>query len=139
MFSHHPLRILAVLLAGATCARAAGDDAEFFEKKIRPLLTQRCFECHSPEHKVKGGLRLDSRAGWETGGDTGPALVPGKPEESLLIKAVRYHDKSLQMPPRKALTPQEVEVLTRWVREGAFDPRTEASAAVQTNPAWEKE
>src|SRR5437588_9497366 len=104
MFSRLQFCVVAVALSSAASVRAGEDGIEFFEKKIRPLLTQRCFECHSPEKKVKGGLRLDSREGWQTGGDTGPALVPGKPEESLLIKAVRYRDKDLQMPPQKKLS-----------------------------------
>ena len=116
----------------------AGPDGDFFESKVRPLLLARCVGCHGPE-KSRGGLRLDSRAGWAAGGDSGPAVVPGKPDESLLIKAVRYLDKDLQMPPNKALTPQEVEVLTRWVKDGAFDPRKEASAAPKVSASWERE
>src|SRR5262245_22959550 len=68
------------------------DELTFFEQKIRPLLIERCFECHSTGKETKGGLRLDTRAGWQQGGDSGPAIVPGKPAESLIIKAVRYLD-----------------------------------------------
>src|SRR5688572_14747756 len=66
-------------------------DIEFFEKKIRPLLVDRCYECHSAEHKIKAGLRLDHAEGWLTGGESGPALVPGKPDASRLIRAIRYN------------------------------------------------
>jgi hypothetical protein len=129
MFSRSPVCVFAIALASTVPMRAAGADMEFFEKKVRPLLTERCLECHSPEHKVKGGLRLDSREGWETGGDAGPALVPGKPEESLLITAVRYRDKDLQMPPKKRLSAEEIATLEQWVKLGAPDPRTGAIAA----------
>ena len=131
MFFRLTTCLAAAVLTGAATVRAAVDDMEFFEKKIRPLLTQRCFDCHSPEHKVKGGLRLDSRDGWQTGGDTGPALVPGKPEESLLIKAVRYRDKDLQMPPKKKLSADEIALLEQWVKIGAPDPRSGAVAGTK--------
>src|SRR5579863_3181469 len=76
----------------------SSENAEFFEQKIRPLLVERCYQCHAHGKPTKGGLKLDSRNGWQKGGDTGPAIVPGKPDESLLIKAVRYQDADLQMP-----------------------------------------
>ena len=134
--THHRRRFIALLgfLSVAMPALAAGaEDAEFFEKKVRPLLVERCYECHSAEKKVKGGLRLDTREGWQTGGDTGPALVPGKPEESLLITAIRYRDKDMQMPPKKQLTAEEVAVFEQWVAMGAPDPRIgDAVAKKQT-------
>src|SRR2546423_12854374 len=80
---------------------AASENFDFFEKKIRPLLVEHCYKCHSAQsEKVKGGLLLDTREGVLKGGDTGPAIVPGDPEKSLLIKAVRFTDKELQMPPK---------------------------------------
>jgi len=115
-------------LFGACTTRAAGEtapqDAAFFETKVQPLLSARCYECHSHEKKIKGGLTLDSRSGWEKGGENGPAIVPGKPEESLLIKAVGHEDKDLAMPPKKKLSDDEIAVLTEWVKMGAPDPRT---------------
>lgn len=93
--------IVSVLLL--TPAFAATEDFTFFEAKVRPLLAQRCIECHG-EKKQKGDLRLDSKIGWQKGGESGAALVPGKPEQSLLIKAVSYVDKDLQMPPKKQLS-----------------------------------
>ena len=102
---------------------------EFFEKKVRPILTERCLECHSDAKKVKGGLHLDSREGWVKGGDTGPALVPGKPEESLLMTAVRWKDHDLEMPPKKRLVAEEVAVLEEWVKMGAPDPREGTAVA----------
>src|SRR3954467_2543364 len=106
----------------ATTLDAEGQ--QFFEKQVRPLLIKRCYECHSSEAKVlKGGLQLDSRGGWMKGGDSGPAVVPGAPDESLLIEAIRY--ESLEMPPRGKLPESEIEVLERWIRMGAPDPRTD--------------
>ena len=101
-------------------------DFEFFEKEIRPLLINRCYECHG-EQKQKGGLRLDSRAATLRGGDSGPALVPGEPEQSALIKAISYSDPDFQMPPKNPLPSREVQLLTEWVKRGAPDPRDEKS------------
>lgn len=91
---------------------------DFFEEKVRPVLADNCLECHGAE-KHKGGLRLDVRAAMLKGGDTGPAVVPGKPEESPLIEAIRY-EGDVQMPPKKKLKPEEIAALTDWVKRGAF-------------------
>lgn len=102
----------------------ADSDDEFFRTKIEPLLKSRCYECHSHEAgSASGGLMLDSKSGWTAGGDTGPAAVPGKPDESLLITAVRYDDFVVQMPPEGKLSDDEIALLTEWVRRGAVDPR----------------
>ncbi len=101
----------------------------FFEQRVRPLLIARCYQCHSEEKKVNGGLRLDSRRGLIEGGDSGPAVTPGKPEESLLLKAVRYADADLQMPPDGKLPAAELAVLEEWVRSGAPDPRTDSAGS----------
>jgi len=109
---------------------------EFFEKKIRPLLVKNCYTCHGPE-KQKGGLRLDSRAGWIYGGDSGPAIVPGKPEESLLIEAVHY--AGFEMPPTGKLPAEQIAAFEQWVKLGAPDPRLDHSADVAqtlTDPNW---
>ena len=129
MFFRPTICTLSIAFACAVSLRADPGDTEFFEKKIRPLLDQRCSECHSAEKKVKGGLRLDSRDGWQTGGDSGAAIVPGKPDESLLIKAVRYRDKDLAMPPKKKLSADEIATLEQWVKMGAPDPRSAAAVA----------
>jgi mono/diheme cytochrome c family protein len=103
-------------------------EQQFFERQVRPLLVEHCYQCHSSSAKVlKGGLRLDSRAGWMKGGDSGPAIVPGAPDESLLIEAIRY--RSLEMPPRGKLREAEIAALERWVRMGAPDPRTDPAPA----------
>src|SRR5262249_44272756 len=87
--------------AAAPPAKPSAAETAFFENKIRPLLAQNCYKCHSAEAtKVKGELLLDSRAGLSKGGQSGPVVVPGEPEKSLLIKAVRYTDPDLQMPPK---------------------------------------
>ncbi|MGB8168244.1 MAG: DUF1553 domain-containing protein [Chthoniobacteraceae bacterium] len=127
MFPRHAFPFAVVL---ALSVRGFADPrTEFFEKKVRPILAERCLECHSDAKKVKGGLHLDSRAGWVKGGDTGPALVPGKPEESLLVTAIRWKDRDLEMPPKKKLPPEEVAVLEEWVKMGAPDPREGAVVA----------
>ncbi|MFT5468049.1 MAG: hypothetical protein ACI8UO_003157 [Verrucomicrobiales bacterium] len=107
---------------------------EFFEKSVRPILVERCYECHSADAKIKGGLRLDDRASVLKGGDTGSVIVPGDPESSLLIEAVRYGNRDLQMPPKNRLSPTEVAVLEKWVAMGAPDPRESAAAGAVAGP-----
>jgi len=110
---------------------------EFFESKIRPLLVDNCYKCHSHQsEKVRGGFMLDTRDGLRQGGDSGPAIVPGHPEKSLLIRAVSYTDKDLQMPPKdQKLADEQIESLRAWVKMGAPDPRASDSSAPAT-PAW---
>lgn len=111
-----------LLLIQARTSRA--EDSDFFKQRVQPLLERRCYECHSHRAKeLQGGLTLDSRSGWAKGGDSGPAIVPGKPDDSLLIKAVRRTNKYLLMPPNEKLKDDEIEVLVDWVRRGAVDPR----------------
>ncbi len=106
----------------------AADDVAFFEAKVRPLLIERCYECHA-DNKQKGGLRLDSLPGWQAGGDSGAVIVPGDPARSLLLEAVGYRNEDLQMPPKQALPAAEIAILTEWIRRGAPDPRTAVPAA----------
>src|ERR1043166_4586453 len=117
-----------LVLAGfnATAAELTPAQTQFFESNIRPILVNNCYKCHSSQaEKVKGGLLLDSREGVLKGGESGPAIVPGDPEQSRLIKAVRYTDPDLQMPPKdKKLSDAEIADLTTWVKMGAPDPRT---------------
>jgi len=122
----------ATVLAGVTTWSASAAtpptkaQLDFFENRIRPVLANNCYKCHSTQsEKVKGGLLLDSRDGLLKGGENGPAIVPGNPDQSLLIKAIRYTDPDLQMPPKdKKLTDQQISDLTAWVKMGAPDPRT---------------
>ena len=113
----------AFLLLCAASGPAAAEGDGLFDKQVRPLLEKRCFECHSHASKIKGGLTLDSKSGWQQGGDHGAALVPGKPEDSLLIKAVHYEDPDLQMPPKSQLSAAEIGLLEQWIKQGAHDPR----------------
>ena len=115
------------MIAGATDSEPG---LEYFENRIRPLLVERCVDCHGAK-KQKGGLRLDSKAAWQKGGDSGAVIVPGDPEASLLIKAVRYADKDLQMPPKRQLAPEEIAALEHWVKIGAPDPRDANGIAVR--------
>jgi hypothetical protein len=108
--------VVFVMLSGWLCA----DD--HFESKVRPLLVKQCIACHGPE-KQKGGLRLDTKAGWQEGGENGPALVPGKPDASLLVKAIRGTDGVKAMPPKGKLAEREIANLVQWVQSGAADPR----------------
>ena len=105
-----------VLLLGQALGQA-DEQLEFFESRVRPVLSTHCFECHG--HKTKGGLKLDSREAILTGGDSGAAVVPGKPKESLLLTAVRHIDADLTMPPKKKLPNHVINDLKRWIREGA--------------------
>jgi Protein of unknown function (DUF1553)/Protein of unknown function (DUF1549)/Planctomycete cytochrome C len=98
------------------------DQLEFFEKSVRPLLIERCYECHSAK-EVSGGLRLDSQVGVAAGGDSGPAIVVGQPSQSRLIEAIRYENRDLQMPPNGRLSDAEISALVKWIELGAPDPR----------------
>ncbi len=100
----------------------ADDPLAFFESKIRPALVEHCYECHSTDKKQKGGLVLDTRDGLHAGGDTGPAIVTGAPEKSLLVKALK-HQGDLQMPPKKRLPETVVADFEQWIKNGAPDPR----------------
>ncbi len=112
---------------------------EFFEMKIRPLLATHCDKCHSAKsERIRGGLRLDTRARVLEGGDSGPAIVPGDPDASLLIRAVRYEDEDFEMPPKGRLTADQIHDLEQWVKMGAPDPRDEPSTiSTVATPATE--
>ncbi len=112
----------------ASAARA-DDAASLFGEKVRPMLENRCLGCHSQATgTMNGGLALDWRGGWEKGGESGPAIVPGKPDESLLIDAVNR--RGLEMPPDAHLSATEVAILVEWIKLGAQDPRTDAPVTV---------
>ena len=128
----------AVLVSGAANFFVLGQDAspksdaaadlDFFEKRVRPLLVQRCFECHSAKaEKLKGGLLLDSREAILTGGDSGPAAVVGDIEKSLIVQAIRFDNENVQMPPAGKLPEAEIAVLTEWVRRGFPFPAANAA------------
>ena len=129
-------RLLLASLAVALVAAAPGrpdrrfdaESVEFFEKKVRPLLVNNCYNCHSANTNSKGGLRVDDRNGLLKGGNRGPAVVPGEPEKSLLIQAVRQTDEELKMPPKKHLSAEEIADLTKWIKDGAAWPEVDAAA-----------
>ena len=123
----------------STSLRADEAGIEFFEKEIRPLLVKHCYECHSAGAKEIGGkLLLDHRAGVLKGGETGPAIEPGKPDASRLIAAIRYDDVELQMPPKGKLPADAIARLTEWVKLGAPDPRDEPAASAVASTSWEE-
>jgi len=120
--------------AGAAEPTAAG--LAFFEKKIRPVLVERCYKCHSAKsEKLKGGLLLDTRAGIRKGGESGHAVVPGDVRGSLLIEAIRYGDEDLAMPPKEKLPAAVIADFEKWIAMGAPDPR---DGVALENPGWEQ-
>ncbi len=108
------------------CGQGDPPGVEFFEQRIRPILVDHCYDCHGPS-TAESKLRLDTKSGWQRGGERGPVIVPGDPAASLLLSAVSYRDPQLQMPPPDAggkLTARQIDDLTTWIRQGAPDPRT---------------
>lgn len=115
------MRYVALLLfiAGSVSAaetRPTGEQQKYFEAKVRPLLVQQCVRCHGPK-KQEGSLRLDTGAGLRAGGESGEVVVPGEPNKSALIRAVRHDGQ--KMPPDKKLSADQVATLEKWVRDGA--------------------
>jgi mono/diheme cytochrome c family protein len=115
---------LATFIALIATVSAHADDAALFENKIRPILVEHCYECHSADKKQKGNLLLDTAEATLRGGDTGPAVVPGDPVKSLLLKAVKWEDEDFQMPPKTKLSDAQIADLEAWVKAGAPDPRS---------------
>jgi len=141
------LRKAAVFVLLALGAEARQDAApppdpagvEFFEAKVRPVLVERCYSCHSASaEKLKGNLLLDTREGTLKGGDQGPSVVPGDLDRSLLIKAVRFTDPDLRMPPKKKLPADQIADLEAWVRRGAPDPRAASAGKAALDAARAK-
>jgi mono/diheme cytochrome c family protein len=125
------LTAVCLLAFGADLHAAAPD--EQFEKVIRPLLVAKCFGCHG-EQKQKGDLRLDSLAAMLRGGESGPAVVPGKPEQSLIVTAVR-HNEQLKMPPKEKLSAADIAALVAWVKAGAVWPDAKPVVPGPAKPA----
>jgi hypothetical protein len=128
-----------IALLGIVAVVEASDDASrrHFTERVKPLLETRCVSCHGPD-KVKGSLRLDSRAAALKGGDSGPALVPGKPAESLIVQAVMHARPDLEMPPKDKLTKADIAVLERWIKDGAPWPETKTGTASPLLPVGER-
>jgi len=113
-----------LLLCGKILAAPTPQQIEFFESKIRPILAQECYECHSTATKKKGGLVLDSRAGWQSGGESGDVIKVGDPAASLLIQTIKHEHEDLKMPKAGAkLDDKVIADFERWIRDGAADPR----------------
>jgi len=123
-------RLSALFMVAVLCGAQQGNaddatDLEFFEKKIRPVLIEKCYSCHSGKaDEVEAKLWLDTKEGWARGGQSGPAIVPGKPEASLFLHAIRGTEKDLAMPPDEKLPDAVITDFETWIRQGAFDPRT---------------
>ena len=114
-------------LLSSTALAATPQQTEFFEKNIRPVLAHNCYECHSEAGKKKGGLLLDSRPGWQKGGESGPAIVPGDARKSLLMVSIRHEDDDMKMPKDGAkFTDKVIADFAKWINDGAFDPRDKA-------------
>ncbi|MCI0704684.1 MAG: DUF1549 domain-containing protein, partial [Planctomycetia bacterium] len=140
----HWLLLPGVILAFATASVSAtaadpkpdakpdATQIEFFEKKVRPLLADHCWQCHGPD-KQKGGLRLDSRDAVLAGGESGPAIVPSEPDKSRLVKAIGFADGGLQMPKKGKLSDADIAVLTAWVKMGAPWPETTGTRPATTS------
>jgi hypothetical protein len=122
--------ICLMLLIGVVRSSADSTAERVFVEKVKPLLDSRCVSCHGTE-KQKGGLRLDSRPAALKGGDTGPAIVPGKPAQSLLVQAVMHTKSDLGMPPKEKLTTNDIALLERWIKDGAIWP---AGALIASAP-----
>ena len=116
------LALLSAFFVSLATARSADPD---FEKDVRPILAKRCFSCHGPTEQ-KAGLRLDSKADASKGGDSGPPIVPGKPEKSLLVKKITSKDDEERMPSGgDPLSPEQIRTLTRWIETGARWPESD--------------
>src|ERR1043165_1698812 len=111
------MRSLLTVVATAALVHAETPGEQYFSEKVKPLLDSRCVSCHGPD-KVKANLRLDSREATLKGGDGGPAVVPAKPNESLLLQAVMHSKKDLEMPPKEKLTTNDIAVFRKWIEDG---------------------
>ena len=131
--------LVCAVVSNQTCPLQAADlpteeGIHYFENHIRPVLATHCYECHSSESsKLKGSLYLDSKAGILSGGDSGAILAPGRPEESLLIKVVRYQVEDLEMPPKKKLPASMVSHFVTWVTMGAPIPEDGSKIAAKNS------
>ncbi len=136
------LTLVALVLCCWTVREVAAEDApspaalEFFEKKVRPLLVDHCYECHG-EKRQRGGLRVDTRDFLLKGTDNGPGLIPGKPDDSRLMHAVRYED-DLKMPPKAKLPQESIDILAEWIKQGAAWPASTPTAGTHSGDpvAW---
>ncbi len=130
---------ICMLVAGPLLAAPTPQQLEFFESRIRPILAQECYECHSTATKDKGGLVLDSRAGWQAGGDSGDAIKPGDLQNSLLLQTLKHEHEDLKMPKNGAkLDAKVLADFEQWIRDGAPDPRDAppSKEQIEKETAW---
>lgn len=130
---------ISAILCGHVIAAPTPQQLDFFESHIRPILAQECYECHSTATKQKGGLLLDSRPGWQAGGDSGDAIKPGDPQNSLLLQTLKHEHEDLKMPKNGAkLDAKAVAGFEQWIREGAPDPRDAppSKEQIEKETAW---
>jgi hypothetical protein len=129
-----------LFLAAAAPSQPAPEQIEFFEKKVRPILVGNCYACHSADTKPAGGLRVDDRNGLLRGGDTGPAVVPGDPEKSLLLERVRHANPKRRMPKEgNQLTETQIADLTTWIKEGVAWPAEKIPTSIgRPGPSYER-
>ena len=119
--------VFGLRLASVGAAEPAKEEVEFFEKKIRPVLVEHCYKCHSDKaEKLQGKLLLDSREAARKGGESGAAIVPGDPDASLLVQALRF--ENFEMPPSGKLPAEVIADFERWIKQGAADPRDGSGA-----------
>jgi len=131
LFSISDFCVFGLALAQPQNAGDSSSQIVFFETHIRPAFIEHCQECHSTKTEASGGLLLDSRAGWELGGDSGPSIVPGQATESRFLTAISYTDPNLQMPPDGKLPQDVYDAFATWINAGAFDPRKAAEPPIR--------
>jgi hypothetical protein len=137
LFARTPFIFLCTASTALAAATLTPEHADFFERKIRPVLAGECYECHDAK-KQKGGLRLDYRDGWKKGGDSGDAIVPGEPAKSLLLKSIRHEEPDLKMPAKRPkLSDAVIADFEKWIALGAPDPRDDPPKAGAAVP-WEQ-
>ncbi len=143
--SLNPIFLSALALASIAAAPGEVDrhfdagSVAYFEKNVRQLLVNNCNTCHSATTNSKGGLRVDDLNGLLQGGNRGPAVVPGDPENSILIQAVLQTEDDLKMPPKKRLSAEEIAVLTKWIKDGAAWTEVDARVVIgNPNPKYDK-
>ncbi len=130
---------ISAIFCGHSFAAPTPQQLDFFESRIRPILAQECYECHSTATKQKGGLVLDSRPGWQAGGDSGDTLKPGDPQNSLLLQTLRHEHEDLKMPKNGAkLDAKALADFEQWIKEGAPDPRDAppSKEQIEKETAW---
>ena len=110
------------------------EQLSFFESEVLPLLQEKCFACHSHATELSGNLALDFASGLRMGGDRGPAIQAGKPDESLLIRVVEGKEDGLKMPPEETLSAEQIGVLRKWIEQGSPDPRRSPPQPTENDP-----